>query len=135
MVTIDLGEIRLGGQIPALNFDIHNLASPFGDELTARLDLVSIDIIPAESSLTISGFLFENLAASESEQFTVNGAAEELGTFTTDFVFLLADEDLPGATSETIVLRVSYDVIEPFVFGDASGGGNIKVIEIRRLDR
>ena len=128
-LAIDLGRVNPGDQIPQFNFEIHNLPAPFGEELTASLDLVSIDIIPAESSLSISGPAFENLAAGESVQFAISGVADELGTFTTNFVILLFDEDLPGAMSETIELSVSYEVVVKNIGTDNSCDGNAQYFD------
>ena len=47
------------------SISIHNLASAFGAELTADLDLDSITETDPDDKFSVSGPLFENLAAGQ----------------------------------------------------------------------
>ena len=64
-------------------------------------------------SFTITGPIFTNLIAGDSEEFTITSVADQLGMFTHDVYFFLSDEDLPGATRERLKLSISYEVVGP----------------------
>ena len=131
VLTVDLGEVSLGEPIPPIEFSIFNLASQAGSQLTASLDLISVDTATQNSFLTVSDSPFENLLADEFIEFSIEGTPEELGIGSAEFVFHLSDEDIPGAEQQTLQLIVNYDVVTAnFLVGDVSADGVVDFADI-----
>ena len=127
---VDLGEIEIGEPIPTVELAIHNLVSQAGTPLTASLDQISVDTLPS-SFLSYSGAEFTNLIAGQSNDFSIEGTPDELGSGTTEFRFNLSDESIPGATPQMLRLFVEYDVVASNVLlGDVNGNGVVDFFDI-----
>ena len=101
-----------------------------GDQLTARLDLNSIETDAVDTSLVIKGPLFQDLPAGESQLFSVSGFADAIGSYLTDFIFHVADEAIPGSASSTVQLQVTYEVIDLILLGDVNGDGTVNLLDV-----
>ena len=129
--TIDLGEISLGEAVPAVDFSIFNLASQAGAQLTASMDLISVNSLPQNSFLTFSDPLFIGLSADDSIELSVGGTPTQLGVGSTEFVIVVSDEDVPGAEQQTLQLTVTYDVVAAGVLlGDSDLNGVVDFLDI-----
>ena len=131
VLTVDLGEVSLGEPMPSFEFSIFNLASQAGSQLTASLDLLSVDSIPQSSFLSLSNSLFENLLAGEFIEVSLEGTPVELEVGSTEFVFHVSDEEIPGAEQQTLHLIVNYDVVTANVLlGDVNLDGVVDLFDI-----
>ena len=131
--VLDLGQIEVGETIPSTDVAIHNLVSVFGSELTAGLNFNSFEA--SNDNVTLSGTLFEDLAAGESALVTVTGdPALAVGSFATVFTLGLSDVDLPGAIDQSMTLIATYEVIDPaFLLGDVNGDGEVNLLDVGPL--
>ena len=130
-LMVDLGEVELGQEIVPFEFQVFNLGSPFGNALTARLDLFSIDVLPQDSEISVNGSTFQDLPAGDSESFSVTGTADELGEQNVVILLVLSDENIPGGTSETLQLSLTYNVVEAaFLLGDVNQDGTVNLLDI-----
>ena len=131
VLTVDLGEVTLGEPITPFEFSLFNLASQAGAELTANLDLISVESVPSNGFLTFSGSPFEDLIAADFNELSLVGTPQALGVGSTEFVLLLSDEDIPGAEQQTLQLIVNYDVVDAAVLlGDVNQDGNVSFLDI-----
>ena len=131
LLSVDLGEIVVGEPISPLELSIHNLASQAGAPLTAGLELVSIGTFPAVSFLTYSGSNFTNLPAGQSNDFSIVGTPQDLGSGFVEFQFNLSDEAIPGATGQFLRLIIQYDVVDsPVLLGDVNLDGVVDFLDI-----
>ena len=131
VLTVDMGELPLGEPITPVDFSIFNLASPAGSQLTARLDLASVDTVPQSSFLTLSDSQFANLSADEFIESSIEGTPSVLGVGSTEFVLNLSDEDIPGAQSQNLRLIVTYDVVAAIaLLGDVNLDGVVDFFDI-----
>ncbi len=122
--SIDLGDFFAGSQFtPSTSVDIFNLASAFGAELTAALDLDAIVETDVANRFSFDGSLFSNLAATESASIEFQGLSDQLGQFSATYEFQVSDEDIPGAESSTLTLDLTFDVVAEV--GDFSISGTI----------
>lgn len=129
-LLIELGDVELGDSPEGTSISISNLAAVSGAALTADLDLDSITETDPGEKFSISGPLFDNLVAGQSQQLTLNVVADELGSYSALFEFNLSDEDIPGATAQTITLTATMNVVEGFVLGDADDDGVLTNLDI-----
>jgi hypothetical protein len=129
-LLIDLGDVPLNTTPAGTSVSIYNLAAASGAALTADLDLDSISETDPDDKFSVSGSLFNNLAAGQSQQLTLNVAADQLGPYSAFFEFNLSDEDLPGATPQTITLTATMNVVGGIVLGDANGDGELNNLDI-----
>lgn len=131
VLTVDLGEVALGEPITPVDFSLFNLVSPAGEQLTAKLDLISVDAIPQNSFLTFSGSTFAGLLADEFNELSLVGTPQSLGVGSTEFVLQLSDEDIPGAEMQTLQLIVNYDVVATAILlGDVNQDGDVNFLDI-----
>ncbi|MEM9411194.1 MAG: endonuclease [Planctomycetota bacterium] len=131
VLSMDLGQVELGKTIKPVLFGIYNLISPFGPALTARLNLFSTDVVPKNSGLAVQGKSFENLPAGSSSQFSVVGTPQQLGVQQAAVVIMLSDEDIPGAESQTLLVDLTYEVVESsFLLGDINRDGMINLLDV-----
>ena len=130
VLTVDLGEVSVDEPIAPIEFSISNLASQAGAQLTAGLDLISVDSDPQNSFLTFSGSLFENLPADESIDLSIEGTPADLGAGSAEFVLHVSDEQIPGAEPQDLQLIVSYDVVANFLHGDVDMNGVVDFSDI-----
>ena len=121
VLLVDLGDVALGAPDRQSSFSIYNLPSPFGSLLTAKIDLDGIIETDPANKFAVDGSVFSNLSGGQSEDFSVVGQVDQLGTFMAVFEFELSDENIPGAASQTISLMVSMDVVG--ILGDMNGDG------------
>ena len=126
---IDLGQVEVGSSFPVANVPIYNLASDSGNELTAGLDLDSVQ--GSNDSLIVDGPLFTDLAAGESAFVSISGETSTIGTFATVFSLVLSDVDLPGAINQAMTLIATYQVVDAvFVLGDINGDGAVNLLDV-----
>lgn len=126
---IDLGQVDVGSTIQT-NIPIYNLASASGIELTAGLDLDSVQ--SNNDSLSIDGPMFSDLDAGESAFITINGSdTSTIGTFATVFTIGLSDVDLPGAINQVMSLIATFEVVDTgFILGDVNGDGTVNLLDV-----
>lgn len=128
-LLIDLGDVALGSPAEA-NFSIYNLVSAFGAELTADLDLDSITEKDVDDKFSVSGPLFDNLAAGQQELFTLEVVADQPGMFMATFDFNLSDQNLPGESTHSLSLVAVVNVIADTILGDMNGDGAFDNLDI-----
>jgi endonuclease I len=129
-LLIELGDVVLGGAPAGTSISISNLAAALGAALTADLDLDSITETDPAGKFSVSGSLFDNLAAGQSQQLTLNVVADQLGSYSAFFDFNLSDEDLPGTTPQTITLFATMNVVAEVILGDANGDSVFNNLDI-----
>ncbi len=130
MLTIDLGEVSIDQPITPVDFAIHNLASQAGADLTANMDLIGVGAVPQNSFLTFSDALFTDLAADSSADLSISGTPSQLGAGSTQFSFVVSDEDIQGKELQFLQLVVNYDVIDIFLLGDVNMDGVVDFLDI-----
>jgi autotransporter-associated beta strand protein len=106
LLDLDLGNITFGGPNAVQTFDLFNLPGAAGSAWTARLDLDSISETDLSGLFSTTLSPFSNLAAGASSGYAVSMAAAALGSFTGSFTLNLSDENLPGATAQTLSIAV-----------------------------
>ena len=129
-LTIDLGEVPANEPIQPVSFDIFNLASASGADLTASLVFQSIDESPTDGFLSIDGPLFADLSADQSQTYSIVGTPSQLGSNSTTFELTLSDEAIPGSTTQTLTISVDYEVVVTFVLGDVNCDGVTNLLDI-----
>jgi autotransporter-associated beta strand protein len=106
LLDLDLGNISFGGANAVQTFDLFNLPGAAGGAWTARLDLDSISETDLSGLFSTTLAPFSNLAAGASSGYAVSMAAAALGSFTGSFTLNLSDENLPGATAQSLSIAV-----------------------------
>jgi endonuclease I len=99
-LSYDFGTVTLGASVPAIDFDIANLASVAG--YTAKLDLDSIVSAGdfAKFDTDLAAFTGANaLAAGESSFFFATIDTSTEGVFTASYTLNFSDENLSGAAN------------------------------------
>ena len=122
---IDFGDVDLDEATAGTSLSMFNLASTSGAALTADLDLDSITKSDPDDKFSISGSLFSGLAAGQSQPITLNVVADQLGSYSATFDFNLSDQNVPGATTETITLTATVNVVGGLLLGDMDGDGSV----------
>jgi len=112
-LDIDFGTLTQGTGTASQGFSIFNRPGTLGASWTARLDLdgVSSAGVPGVFSTTLSPFL--NLAPESSRPFNVSMLTTTPGDFSGTYSLSLSDENLPGATSQSLSLTVRGSVVSP----------------------
>ncbi|WP_146395902.1 hypothetical protein [Pseudobythopirellula maris] len=119
-LTIDFGQRALG-EAAEVGFDIFNLVASPG--LTAGLDLDLIGMGTGDTGVFSTGLeTFANLAAGLSDGATATLSTAAAGQFAASYLLTLSDEDLPGATQQTLTLSLVGEVLAG-VAGDYNGNG------------
>ncbi|MCE9556896.1 MAG: hypothetical protein K8T91_26410 [Planctomycetes bacterium] len=114
-LTLDFGTVMQGsggGFLDGL-FDLLADTSGFGAALTAGLDLDSISPISGNFAKLFkqSGAnTFVNLPATNTQSYVYRLDTTVPGTYTATYQFNLSDEDLPGATTQTLTLILNAEV-------------------------
>ena len=127
-ITVDFGTVTQGST-QSTSRSVHNLVATTA--FTAGLDLDSI--LENDPSGVFSTDLanFTNLAAGNSQSFTLNLDTSNLGTFSGSLTLGLSDQDLPGAMGgQTLTLNLMGSVVavpEPASFGLLAGAGLLLV--------
>jgi autotransporter-associated beta strand protein len=104
-MDIDFGTLSQGTLAPSRSFSIFNRAGALGAAWTAKLDL---DAITASGSTAFSTTLspFANLASGSATAFSLSMQTATAGVFSGTYSLDLSDENLPGATSQSMLLTV-----------------------------
>lgn len=97
--SIDFGIIASDGAGLSQAVSLANLASSFGADFTARLDLDSISPSGATSILTTNISTFTNLPADAESSFTASMVSGSLGVYSASYQLNFSDENLPGTIS------------------------------------
>ncbi len=122
-LDLDFGTLTQGTGTTARNFSIFNRSGPLGAAWTARLDLDALTpSVPANIfSTTLAPFT--NLASGSSRAFGASMFTTTTGSFQGTYSLSLSDEDLPGATTQSLALTVRGRVVSPatVVLNVASG--------------
>jgi len=122
-LDLDFGTLTQGTGTASQSFSIFNRPGPLGASWTARLDLDSVSAanVPGVFSTTLAPFL--NLAPGSSNSFSLSMLTTTSGDFSGSYALNLSDEDLPGATSQSLSLTVRGSVVSPadVIFDVASG--------------
>jgi len=128
-LVINLGQVEIGASIPVTNVPIHNLVSGSGAELTAGLDLDSV--VSTNDNLTVDAATFSVAAGQSASISIIGGDTSTIGSFGTVFTIGLSDVDLPGATSQSLTLIASFEVVDTaFVLGDVNGDGVVNLLDV-----
>jgi autotransporter-associated beta strand protein len=106
LLDLDFGSITFGDAAASQSFDLFNLPGVAGSAWTARLDLDSISETDLSGLFSTTLAPFSNLAAGASSGYAVSMAAAALGSFTGSFTLNLSDENLPGATAQSLSIAV-----------------------------
>ena len=131
VLTVDLGEVVIGEPITPFEFPLFNLASQAGAQLTAKLDLISVESTPQNSFLTFTGLPLQDLLPDEFKLLSLAGTPQASGIGTTEFILRLSDEAIPGARQQTLQLIVNYDVVDAAILlGDANLDGVVNFSDI-----
>jgi endonuclease I len=118
--TIDFGNIALGTSAASATIDVFNLNAPSG--FTAALDLDSVASSGNTAAFTTNLASFANLAAGASHVFTSSFNVSAVGTFLATYTLSLSDEDLSGATNNTMTLTLKGIAR---LAGDFNGDGSV----------
>ncbi len=104
-IDIDFGTLEQGTDTASRSFSIFNQAGSLGAAWTAKLDFDGYTVdAPGVFSTTLAPFT--NLAPGSSRAFTVSMLTATAGMFSGTYSLSLSDEDLPGATSQGMLLTV-----------------------------
>lgn len=124
-LTIELGEVAAGAPPPSAAFQVHNRITVHGAELTAGLDLDGVTS-PANGSGPFEMQLPPGrVSAGGSVAGVVSLDTSEPGQFERTFIVQVSDEDVPGATAQTLSVTVRGSVTgapDPFGWWVASFG-------------
>jgi len=122
-LDIDFGTLTQGTGAASRSFSIFNRPGTLGAGWTAMLELDSVSAanVPGVFSTTLSPFL--NLAPGSSNSFGLSMLTSTPGDFSGTYSLALSDENLPGATSQSLSLTVRGSVVSPadVIFDVASG--------------
>ena len=129
-LLIEFGDVELDDVTTGIDLSIFNLASTSGIASTADLDLDSITESDLGNKFSVVGSPFDDLAAGKGQSFTLNLVADQPGFYSATFDFNLSDEDIPGATAETISLTATVNVISRILLGDMNGDGEVDNFDI-----
>jgi hypothetical protein len=97
LLPIDFGVRARGSGLINSGFSISNLADASG--FTAGLDLDSVAPSGNTAQLNSNVTTFSNLAPGNSVSFSTTFDTANLGSFSTNYVLSVSDQDLPGATA------------------------------------
>jgi autotransporter-associated beta strand protein len=115
LTTLDLnfGTLTQGTGTTSQSFSIFNRPGNLGANWTASLDLDSVSSagVPGVFSTTLSPFL--NLASGSSNTFSLSMFTTTTGSFSGTYSLSLSDENLPGATTQSLSLTVRGSVVSP----------------------
>ena len=109
-LALDFGTRLQGDPGSVLSFDIFNLAGSLGSLWTAGLDLDSIVETDAFAVFSSSLLAFSNLASGSSTSATLTMDTALVGTFSGSMLLNFSDENLPGATTQSMTVSYSGTV-------------------------
>ncbi len=105
-LDIDFGTLSENAAAATRAFDIFNRAGTLGSVWTAKLDLDAITPSGATGIFSTTLAPFANLSSGSSRSFTATMAATTTGSFTTTLSLAASDENLLGATGQTLLLTL-----------------------------
>jgi len=135
-LNLNFGTLVQGAQGSVLTFDIFNLAGSLGSLWTAALDLDSIVETDASGVFSSSLATFSNLASGSSTSATLTMGTSLVGAFSGSMLLTFSDENLPGATTQSMTVSMSGTVVavpEPATLTQA--GLFVLVVAWRRASR
>jgi len=104
-LAIDFGTLTQGTATASRSFSIFNRPGSLGAGWTAKLDLDGVTAsAPGVFSTTLSPF--SSLASGSSRAFSLSMLTSTAGVYSGTYSLNLSDENLPGATSQTLSLTV-----------------------------
>ncbi|MFM7183326.1 MAG: autotransporter-associated beta strand repeat-containing protein [Planctomycetota bacterium] len=112
-LDVDFGTLTQGTGPASRSFNLFNRVGTLGSAWTAGLDLDAVaETDPAAIfSSTLAPFL--NLASGSSRAFDVSMLTTTSGSFVGSYLLSLSDQDLPGATPQSLTLSVRGSVVAP----------------------
>ena len=105
-LDIDFGTLTQGSGTSNRSFSVFNRAGTLGSSWTAKLDLDSVLASGSTGVFATTLSPFTNLASGSSRTYGLSMFTATSGSFSGSYLLRLSDEDLPGATSQTISLTV-----------------------------
>jgi autotransporter-associated beta strand protein len=111
-VDIDFGTLTQGTGTASRSFSIFNRAGSSGAAWTAKLDLDGV-AANAPGVFTTTLAPFTSLASGSARAFSLAMLTATTGVFSGTYALNLSDENLPGATSQTMSLTVRGIVAPP----------------------
>jgi endonuclease I len=110
ILTIDFGTITDGNAILTQALMVHNLETTSG--FTAALDVDAVNTGGDTAALYTDAAPFTGLAAGTGQAFTAMFDTAAIGAFSTQVVFNVSDEDIPGATAGMpLTLNLTGEVV------------------------
>ncbi|MFM7207100.1 MAG: aspartyl protease family protein [Planctomycetaceae bacterium] len=127
-LALDFGTLIRWGAGASSTFSIFNRPATSGTAWTARLDLdgVTATLPPAVFSTSLAPFV--NLASGSSRPFSVSVATATTGSFTGSYALAMSDEDLPGATGQSLAVSIRAIVMQP-VAGDLNCDAQVDILD------
>jgi autotransporter-associated beta strand protein len=111
-LEIDFGTLTQGTATASRSFSIFNRPGSLGAGWTAKLDLDGVTAnAPGVFSTTLSPFT--SLTSGSSRAFSLSMLTSTAGVYSGTYSLNLSDENLPGATSQTMSLTVRGIVAPP----------------------
>jgi len=125
-LTIDFGTVAVGGVLTQ-GFDLFNLEAMAA--FTADLDLDSV--LGAGDTATLGSNLaaFAGLEAGLSSSFLASFDTASAGSFSASYTLNLSDEDLLGATSQSLTLNL-LGIVGGSIPGDLDGDGFVGLSDL-----
>jgi autotransporter-associated beta strand protein len=105
-LDVDFGTLTQGSGSSSRSFSVFNRAGTLGNSWTAKLDLDSVVASGSTGVFATTLSPFANLASGSSRTYGLSMLTATVGSFSGSYLLRLSDEDLPGATSQTISLTV-----------------------------
>jgi len=105
-LDIDFGTLFQNALAETRSFSIFNRAGSLGSVWTAKLDLDAITSSGATGIFSTTLAPFTNLASGSSRSYTATLAPTTTGSFASTLTLSASDENLPGATGQTLLLTL-----------------------------
>jgi autotransporter-associated beta strand protein len=132
-LDIDFGTLTQGSGTSSRNFSVFNRAGTLGSSWTAKLDLDSVSASGSTGVFATTLSPFANLASGSSRTYSLSMFTATSGSFSGSYLLRLSDEDLPGATSQTISLTVRGVVAAGVITINVSSGTQTQTAAGRAL--
>ena len=108
---VDFGTLTQGGTAASRSFGIFGRAGSLGSAWTAKLDLDSVTMSGSTGIFSTTLAPFSNLASGSSRTYSLSMSTATTGSFAATYLLNASDEDLAGATSQTLTLTVRGTVV------------------------
>ncbi|MBU6222124.1 MAG: hypothetical protein KGR24_05165 [Planctomycetes bacterium] len=128
-LTLDFGTLIRGGASGSSSFSIFNRPAASGTTWTARLDLDGVSSTLPAGIFSTSLAPFTNLAPGSSRSFGVAMTTATTGSFAGGYTLAMSDEDLPGATAQSLSISIRAIVMPPLA-GDVNFDAFIDILDI-----